>query len=122
VRIYRLSGLRPSFRTRLRETQMEAARVWTLCRDLHLAARTERTRWPNRDDLQQATKGRFALHSQSVQMICHAFLANVESTRQLLDTPHGSSQGILRLRSPHRATLTPEGSARAHFVDLSARC
>ncbi len=86
VRIYRLSGLRPSFRTRLREAQMEAARVWTLCRDLHLAARTERTRWPNRDDLQQATKGQFALHSQSVQMICHAFLANVETTRQLRKT------------------------------------
>src|SRR5207249_238865 len=31
----------------------------------------------------KATKGRFALHSQSVQMIVHAFLANVDTTRQL---------------------------------------
>ena len=86
VRIYRLAGLRPSVRAHLREAQMEAARVWTLCRDWHLSARQQRTRWPNRDDLQQATKGQFALHSQTVQMICHAFLANIETTRELRKT------------------------------------
>jgi putative transposase len=86
VRIYRLTGLRPQYLARLRAAQMEAARVWMRCRDLHLTARTERTRWPTRDDLQQATKGQFALHSQSVQMICHAFLANVETTRELRKT------------------------------------
>jgi putative transposase len=86
VRIYRLTGLRPRYQARLRAAQMEAARVWTLCRDLHVAARTVRTRWPNRDDLQQATKGRFALQSQTVQMICHAFLAAVETTRHLKST------------------------------------
>src|SRR5690348_5953234 len=86
VRIYRLPGLRRRYQARLRAAQMEAARVWTLCRDLHLAARTERTSWPNRDDLQKATKGQFALQSQTVQMICHAFLANVETTKQLKPT------------------------------------
>lgn len=86
VRIYRLATLRTGYRTRLREAQREAARVWTLCRDLHLAARQQHTRWPNRDELQQATKGQFALHSQSVQMICHAFLANIEATRELRQT------------------------------------
>jgi putative transposase len=86
VRIYRLVGLRTRYQARLRAAQMEAARIWTLCRDLHLAARQKRTRWPNRDDLQQATKGQFALQSQTVQMICHAFLANVETTRQLTPT------------------------------------
>ncbi|HLW03215.1 MAG TPA: transposase [Ktedonobacterales bacterium] len=86
VRIYRLAGLRPGFQTRLREAQMEAARVWTLCRDIHLSARQQHARWPNRDELQQATKGQFALHSQTVQMICHAFLANIETTRELRQT------------------------------------
>src|SRR5215831_2114291 len=42
--------------------------------------------FPTRDELQQATKGRFALHSQSVQMICHAFLANVDTARELRKT------------------------------------
>lgn len=62
---------------------MEAARVWMLCRDLHLHARRNHQRWPDRDNLQQATKGAFSLHSQTVQMICHAFLANVETCHQV---------------------------------------
>ena len=86
VRIYRLTGLRPRYQARLRAAQMEAARVWMLCRDTHLEARKQHTLWPNRDKLQQATKGQFALHSQSVQMICHAFLANIETTRELRKT------------------------------------
>ena len=86
VRIYRLVGLRKSYRARLQDAQVAAARVWTLCRDIHRAARQQRSRWPNRDDLQQATKGQVALHSQTVQMICHAFLANSETTRNLRQT------------------------------------
>jgi putative transposase len=60
--------------------------VWTLCRDRHLAARQQQhARWPTRDEL-RATKGRFALHSQTVQMVCHQFLANVDTARQLRQT------------------------------------
>lgn len=83
VRIYRLDNLPPSVSRRLCSAQMEAARVWNLCRDIHLEARRQGARWPNRDNLQKATKGQFALHSQTVQMICHTFLANVETTRQI---------------------------------------
>lgn len=83
VRIYRLDNLPPSVSRRLYDAQLEAARVWNLCRDIHRKARQQGTRWPNRDDLQKATRGRFALHSQTVQMICHAFLANIETTRQV---------------------------------------
>ncbi len=86
VRIYRLTGLRSRYQARLRAAQMEAARVWMLCRDAHLAARQDRTRWPKREDLQRATKGQFALQSQTVQMICHAFLANIETPRELRKT------------------------------------
>ncbi len=84
VRIYRLKGLTPPTRERLRAAQMEAARVWNVCRELHQDARLGYLPWPGRDALQQATKGgQFALHSQSIQMVCHQFLANVETTRQL---------------------------------------
>lgn len=83
TRIYRLDHLPATLRRRLDAAQMEAARVWTLCRDLHLEARRAHLPWPNRDDLQKATKGRFALHSQTVQMICHKFLTNVENTQQV---------------------------------------
>ncbi|MGO8950551.1 MAG: hypothetical protein ACLQUY_23415 [Ktedonobacterales bacterium] len=86
VRIYRLTGLRPRCRARLRAAQQEAAGVWTLCRDLHLAARQQRTQWPTQDDFHQATKGRFALHSQTVQAIFRAFVGNVDTTRELRTT------------------------------------
>ncbi|HEY7126397.1 MAG TPA: transposase [Ktedonobacterales bacterium] len=86
VHIYPLPRLRRGYAMRLREARLEAARVWNVCRDLHLAARQQHTRWPKRDDLQKATKDHFALHSQSVQMICHAFLANIETTKELRKT------------------------------------
>jgi putative transposase len=84
VRIYRLKDLDRRTRARLKAAQQEAARVWMYCLERHRAARAERTSWPNRDDLQRETRGgTFALHSQSIQMVCHQFLANVETIKQL---------------------------------------
>lgn len=71
---------------RLKAAQMEAAQVWNCCCELHKAARTTHSTWPGQNELQQATKGCFALHSQSVQMVVHAFLANIETTRTLRAT------------------------------------
>jgi putative transposase len=82
VRIYRLTGLRPRYRARLRAAQMEAAQVWTLCRDMHLAARKQHNIWPTEEAFQQATRGRFALHSQTVQAIFRAFVGTIEATRE----------------------------------------
>ena len=42
-----------------------------------------------------STKGQFALHSQTVQMITHAFLANVETARELRTTNR-------KIRSPSK--------------------
>ncbi len=96
VRIVSLKGIRNRQSAMIRAGQREAARVWTLCRDRHLAARQEHGKWPNRDALQKATKGRFALHSQSVQMVVHAFLANVDTAQQL------RSQGRTEIRYPYK--------------------
>src|SRR5260221_6403844 len=86
VKIYQLKSLSPTQLRRLRDAQLEAARVWNSCVELHTAARLHHEKWPGRNELQKATKGRFALHSQSIQMVVHAFLANVETTRQLRQT------------------------------------
>jgi putative transposase len=86
IRVYRLENLSTSQLSRLKAAQMEAAHVWNCCMDRHKQARLEHTPWPGRQELQKATKGRFALHSQSIQMIVHTFLANVETTRQLRKT------------------------------------
>ena len=66
------------------------------CRDAHEAARKARTSWPRRDALQKATKGLYALHSQSIQMVCHAFLANIEATVEL------RKAGNLKMKYPWR--------------------
>lgn len=86
IKIYQLHSLSPAQFRRLRNAQMEAAQVWNLCMQTHKAARMAHTKWPGRVDLQKATKGRFALHSQSVQMVVHAFLANIDTTRQVKPT------------------------------------
>ena len=86
IKIYRLNHLSPTLFARLRAAQMQAAQVWNLCCELHKAARTAQSTWPGQNELQQATKGQFALQSQSVQMVVHAFLANIEATRHLRAT------------------------------------
>ena len=65
--------------------------------EAHKSARLTHEKWPGRNALQKVTKGRFTLHSQSVQMVGHAFLANVETTRQLRKTyPH------MKMRYPYK--------------------
>jgi putative transposase len=92
ARIVVLTGL-SEFTSNL--LQMEAAKVWNRCRDTQQSGMKERAKWPDRDMLQKLTKGRFSLHSQSVQMVCHAFLANVETTVEL------RKQGRKDIRYPY---------------------
>ncbi len=82
VRVFRLQPS-PKLFAGLKAAQMEAARVWNLCCETHKQARMAHAKWPSRNELQKATKGQFALHSQSVQMVVHAFLANIDTTHQL---------------------------------------
>ena len=82
VRIYRLRGLHPRPRASLRAAHMEAAAVWTLCRDGHLAARQSHTPRPTQGDFHRATTGRFALYSQTVQAMCRTFLGTVATTKE----------------------------------------
>jgi putative transposase len=86
MRVYRLTNLSRSQLSRLKAAQMEAAQVWNGCMEIHKAARQTHAPWPGRNELQKASKGKYALHSQSIQMVVHAFLANIETTRQLRKT------------------------------------
>ena len=84
VRIYPLRGLTTPERDRLKAATREAARVWMFCVEQHRAARLAHQSWPGRKELQEATKGgQYGLHSQSIQMITHQFLANVETIAKL---------------------------------------
>ena len=83
MRVYRLDHLSPSQLNKLKTAQQEAALVWNVCVETHKAARLAHTRWPTHYELHRVTKGRFALHSQSVQAVFRAFLANIDTTRTL---------------------------------------
>ena len=97
VKVYQLKSLSATQMQRLREMQAEGAWVWNFCMEIHKAARLHHRAWPGRNELQKLTKGRFALHSQSIQMIVHTFLANIDTTRQLKQThPH------MKMRYPYK--------------------
>ena len=84
VRILVLAGMRPRLQRRLYEAQYRKLRacgrcvvdsIWLPAKPIP-AGRIVTISVP-------PTKGQFALHSQTVQMITHAFLANVETAREL---------------------------------------
>src|SRR5260370_37121985 len=109
IRIYRLKDLDRRTRERLKVAQMEAAGVWMDCAEWHRQARAEQRHWPHRDELQRRTKGgQYALHSQSIQMVCHQFLATVDTIQQL-------RQSNLRHRYPYhpKKYMTVEWPAQA---------
>ena len=76
----------------------EAGRLWTEIVAWHADQRAAGGSWPNRSRIDAWTKGRYALHSQTVQQIAHRLLGNVEatmtrrredpSTRRWLKLPH----------------------------------
>ena len=87
--MYRLNNLSTSQLKRLKAAQMEAAQVWNSCVGTHKQARLDHTQWPGEQDLRDPVKGRFALHSQSIQAIVRMFVTSIETTRELRKThPH----------------------------------
>jgi putative transposase len=87
VYIYQLNNLSHKHFRGCKTAQIEAAKVWNVCMEAHKAARTAHMQWPGRDALQKASKGaQFELHSQSVQMVVGAFLANIKTTQELRHT------------------------------------
>ena len=83
MRVYRLTDLSPTHFHRFKGAQVEAAAVWNCCMETHKAARLTHASWPGQRELEQITKGRFALNAQAVQQIVHAFLGTIEATRTL---------------------------------------
>lgn len=97
VRILSLKGISKRQQVIIRDGQMEAAQVWTLCRAMHLNARKEQAPWPGKAEFHKATRGGlFALHSQSVQQVFRAFDTVVQSARE------NRQAGRQEIRYPYR--------------------
>ena len=96
VRIDPLRGIGEKIDASLYEDQLEAARCWNLCMKMHKAARDSKQPWPGLNELHAATKGKFKLHSQTVQQIIRAFLGSVATTKKL------KAKGYTHAQYPHR--------------------
>lgn len=99
VKIFPLKHLTHFQHGQIWSARLEAGKAWNQCRDIHLEARSTGQLWPNRTQLQEATKGLYAMYSQSVQMVCHTFLQNIETTRQL------RKSGV-KIRYPYKTKRT----------------
>jgi len=59
-----------------------SAEIWNSCLDASKAYHLSNGgKWINRSELQSAMKGKFPLHSQSIQAVCHKYLYARESAR-----------------------------------------
>ena len=63
------------------EARMEAARLWYRMVKLHHWFRKRRKPWPNAGDFEKHFKGRFKLHSQTIQVLVQKFFSNIDTTR-----------------------------------------
>jgi putative transposase len=82
TKIYRIPFLSLELFQRLQASSQESAKVWNTCKHLHKQCRVSHSAWLTLTDLQKRTKGKFDLHSQSVQLVCRAFIGNIDSTRE----------------------------------------
>ena len=96
TKIYRLPYQKPEVFESLKAAQIEAAKVWNECMNAHKECRLNSYPWMNQTKLQKLTKGKYELHSQSVQMVCQAFLANIDSTRA------NKRSGVKKMKYPWR--------------------
>jgi putative transposase len=60
----------------------ESARLWNRMVKIHKYCRKHRLAWPNSSQYEKHFKGRFDLHSQTVQALIKKFFANIETTTE----------------------------------------
>jgi putative transposase len=84
------------------EVRQETGRLWTDCVKLHKYIRKrsyknpDKWKWSNSIDFQKHFKGRYNLHSQTIQGIIQKFFANIETYFS------NKKQGITTARLPRR--------------------
>ena len=61
--------------------RMEAARCWNDMVKLHRYIRQRRWKWPSESQLKKHIKGRYNLHSQTIQALAEKLIANIETTQ-----------------------------------------
>lgn len=62
------------------EAQLEAGRFWNDCVAFHKKCRPGGKSFPKRKEFHAFTKGKYALHSQTIQQIYQQLIGNVDAT------------------------------------------
>jgi putative transposase len=78
------------------EARRESARLWNRMMKLHLWFRKRQLPWPSKGDFQKHFKGRFNLHSQTVQALTDKFFSNIDTSRT------NRKNGDKSARYPHK--------------------
>lgn len=78
----------------LREGQMEAGRLWTDAVAWHRERRATGGSWPSRGEIHDWSKGRYALHSQTIQRTVYRLLENVDATMRRCRNEPGSKRWL----------------------------
>lgn len=65
------------------ECRKECARLWNDLVATHRQARKEQREWPTQTSLEKEYKGKYSLHSQTIQALIQKFCSNIETTRTL---------------------------------------
>ncbi len=79
IRVIKLNiGAPNSIQTQLR---IESARLWNCLVKIHKYCRRRHWQWPSQGSLEKHFKGRFELHSQTIQALIGKFIANIQTTQ-----------------------------------------
>jgi putative transposase len=81
---------------RLYACNRESALVWNECLRLAKEHFLQYGRWITKSELQKQTKGKFHLHSQSIQAVCHKYVFARQSAH------HAIQQGLSTVRYPYK--------------------
>lgn len=73
--------LSPSNWVKAREARLETGRLWTRMVKVHRRCRKYHQPWPTQSKYEKHYKGKFDLHSQTVQAIIGKFFSNIETTK-----------------------------------------
>lgn len=101
------------------ELRVEAGRLWRRLVRLHKYCRRRHWAWPSESQLKQHFKGRFGLHSQTIQALIEKFIANIDSTRTKRSAGDKSARYPWRDQRKFQVVMWKPSAIRRHGNRLS---
>ena len=94
----------------------ECARLWNRMVALHLWFRKRRLSWPTETQFKAHFKGRFVLHSQTIQGVIERFFDNIDTTRT------NRANGDKRARYPYKTKSYVVAVWKPLGIDRNKQC